>query len=198
MLLGDNKCKGMKQNKTWIVPSAADEKIVALQAEITNLKQTISSKPAPLKPPPKAVKKGRAEKPAWMTKRQPSRPTRARNAGGAPSTIVGDVISPRTVKERGFSRAPSSLRELVSRNLPTQCLLLQRTSSLRTREFSAKSGVLSPTRVVGLAPQRFICVFMLEVLTLLGSAFWACMEHSMTLLILIMCFHLCNPRNDAD
>jgi hypothetical protein len=68
MLLGDNECKGMKQNKTWIVPSAADEKIVALQAEVTKLKQDISSKPPPLKPPPKDTKKGRADEPAWMTK----------------------------------------------------------------------------------------------------------------------------------
>jgi hypothetical protein len=39
---------------------------------------------------------------------------------------------------------------------------------------------------------------MLEVLTLLGSVFWACMEHGVTLFILIACFHLYNPRNDAD
>jgi hypothetical protein len=164
MLLGDNKCKGMKQNKTWIVPSAADQKIVALQAEVTKLKQDISSKPPPLKPPPKDAKKGLAEKPAWMTKeptlvRQPLSPTKARNTGGAPNTMVGDVTSPRTAKERGFSRAPPSLRELVSRNLPTRCLPLRRTSSTRTREFLAASGVLSPTRIVGSAPQPASSVF---------------------------------------
>ena len=73
MLLGDNKCKGMKQNKTWITPSPEDEKIVALQAEVTKLQKAMVATTSDPKrnTAPKAgspPKKQRAEKPIWMTK----------------------------------------------------------------------------------------------------------------------------------
>jgi hypothetical protein len=70
MLLGDNKCKGMKQNKTWIAPSAEDEKIVALQAEVSKLQQAVqggSKQAVTRKADNKSPKsKERPAKPAWM------------------------------------------------------------------------------------------------------------------------------------
>jgi hypothetical protein len=69
MLLRDNKCKSMTHDKTQITPSPEDEKFVTLQAEVTKLQHLIKSNPK--KPPaiPKTpLKKGRAGKPACVTK----------------------------------------------------------------------------------------------------------------------------------
>ena len=77
MQLADNKFRLMKERGTWDAPSAEEEKILALQAEVEKLKnrkrksdrqsdsktkKTTSSK----KKPSKAGKKPQQEKPDWM------------------------------------------------------------------------------------------------------------------------------------
>jgi hypothetical protein len=71
MLLSKNNYKGMKQNKTYNVPSPEDENIVALQAEVNKLQKAVKSGPKhpkegkvrPSNETPKQ-KKDRPDKPA--------------------------------------------------------------------------------------------------------------------------------------
>ena len=73
MLLCENKYKTMVLNQTWNAPSPKDEKIVALQAEVTKLQKAVKGGPSKCSTKDRDIKDGqpkkkRPDKPAWMIK----------------------------------------------------------------------------------------------------------------------------------
>ncbi len=130
MLLCENKYKTMVLNQTWNAPSPEDEKIVALQAEVTKLQKAVKGAPSKRSTKVRAevdgpTKKKRPDKPAWMIKaperESPTRrPSMARNIGGALNMPALDAMSQMNVKEKGSS-ASRRLMPLAKPSLPMPC-----------------------------------------------------------------------------